>query len=164
MVAPEIEALDDDDDDDEDDHDDDEDEKESNEEDDDDEEEDYELGINDLDEKDRPALLNLILGELLKKFRAENGRGPDSEELLGIRRRLADRLGVHLEESTLPKRQADEGDSDCEKHEPSPKRVKFTGEDGDEAAGGGDSEDDDAKPAASSSSKREGDKKQAATE
>ena len=164
VVAPTIEAPDDDDDDEEENSYDDDDEDEEADGDEDDDEEDYEVGIDDLDEKEKPALLNLILGELLKKFRKEHGRGPDSEELLEIRRQVAERLGVHLEDSSVPKQLPGE-ESDDDKHEPSPKRVKFSG--GDDEAGEGhdpDGADDDSKPAASTPSKGEGDKKYAAAE
>ena len=40
----------------------------------------------------------MILGHLLKKFREENGRGPDSLELLEMRKALADKLGVEVPE------------------------------------------------------------------
>lgn len=166
VVAPTIEAPDDDDDDDDEQEDsNDEDEDEEADGDDEDDEEDYEVGIDDLDEKEKPALLNLILGELLRKFRAEHGRGPDSEELLEIRRQVADKLGLHLEESAVSKQPKSE-ESDDEKHEPSPKRVKFTGGDEDEAGEGHDPDDadKDSKPAASGSSKGDGAKKYAAAE
>ena len=166
VVAPTIEAPDDNDDDEEEDSNvEDEDEEADGDEEDD--EEDYEVGIDDLDEKEKPALLNLILGELLRKFRTEHGRGPDSEELLKIRRQVAEKLGMHLEESSVSVQPPGE-DSDDEKHEPSAKKVKFTGGDEDEAGEGHDpddaDDDDDAKPAASGSSKGEGAKKYAASE
>jgi hypothetical protein len=38
----------------------------------------------------------MILGHLLSKFREQNGRGPDSLELLEMRKALADKLGVEV--------------------------------------------------------------------
>ena len=40
--------------------------------------------------------MNMILSHMLRKFREENGRGPDSLELLEMRKALADRLGVDV--------------------------------------------------------------------
>lgn len=60
--------------------------------DDDEEDEDYEMD----EEEDKRAILNLIMGELLRKFREENGRGPDTEELLLLRSQVADQLGVEV--------------------------------------------------------------------
>jgi hypothetical protein len=52
----------------------------------------------DPDEDESVGMMNLILGHLLKKFREENGRGPDSLELLEMRKALADKLGVDVPE------------------------------------------------------------------
>jgi len=78
-------------------------------------------------------LLNLILSEVLKKFRQENGRGPDSQELLELRRQVAAKLGLKLEEQPTVG-----GDDEDKKRaaaaaspgstSPSPKKVKFTPE------------------------------------
>jgi Family of unknown function (DUF5880) len=95
-----------------------------------DDEGDEEFNVDALDEEDdKRVLLNLILGEVIKSFRHENGRGPDSEELLELRSQVAEKL--HL---TLPPRAPPvEGKRKGEDHEPSPdspspKRVKFTPE------------------------------------
>lgn len=66
-----------------------------NEEDDEEGEEDEDF---DPDEDESVGMMNLILGHLLKKFREENGRGPDSLELLEMRKALADKLGVEVPE------------------------------------------------------------------
>mmetsp|Transcript_48559 Transcript_48559/g.103329 ORF Transcript_48559/g.103329 Transcript_48559/m.103329 type:complete len:524 (-) Transcript_48559:8-1579(-) len=51
----------------------------------------------DDDEEERQVgMMNMILGHMLRKFREENGRGPDSLELLEMRKALADRLGVEV--------------------------------------------------------------------
>jgi len=52
----------------------------------------------DPDEDESVGMMNMILGHLLKKFREENGRGPDSLELLEMRKALADKLGVEVPE------------------------------------------------------------------
>ena len=106
---------------------DDEDEGEDEEEEEDDDDEDFEVGEDEAEEEEKHALLNLILGEVLKKFRVENGRGPDSEELLELRRQVAGKLGVELDEPEELKRPAAEDGK--EEHEPSPKKVKFTADD-----------------------------------
>jgi len=137
VVAPKIEAPDSDE----------EDEEESEE--DDEDEEDFVLGEDEPEEEEKHALLNMILAEVLKKFRTENGRGPDSEELLELRRQVAETLNIHLDEASAvadsAKREAESGD---EHHSPSTKKVKFTSP-ADEAAAAGDG--DDSKPAAAAS-------------
>jgi hypothetical protein len=50
----------------------------------------------DASDEDRQAMLNLIMGEVLKKFRSENGRGPNTEELLELRSQVATQLGVEV--------------------------------------------------------------------
>ncbi|KAL7540714.1 hypothetical protein ACHAXR_010318 [Thalassiosira sp. AJA248-18] len=47
-------------------------------------------------EEHQVGMMNMILGHMLRKFREENGRGPDSLELLEMRKALADRLGVEV--------------------------------------------------------------------
>jgi len=136
---------------------------EENDEDDDeeDEDEDFEVGDDEVEDDEKHALLNLVLGEVLKKFRAENGRGPDSEELLELRRQVASKLGVQLDEPEGLKRSAE----DVGNHEPTPKKVKFTGEGDAEEADDDDDDDDqeeDSKPAAATASTGDGDKKPAA--
>jgi Family of unknown function (DUF5880) len=94
---------------------------------DDDDEEYEEFNIEALDaEEDKRVLLNLILGEVIKSFRHENGRGPDSEELLELRSQVAEKLQLSLPPRAPPvegKRKAVDPDPDT----PS-KRVKFTPE------------------------------------
>ena len=69
---------------------------------DDDEDEDFDPGENGSDEEDydseehQVGMMNMILGHMLRKFREENGRGPDALELLEMRKALADRLGVDV--------------------------------------------------------------------
>lgn len=73
--------------------------------DDDDEEEggsDEEFGLEDMDDDDEDdddaqvGMMNLIFGQILRRFREENGRGPDTRELLEMRSALAERLGVDV--------------------------------------------------------------------
>ena len=47
-------------------------------------------------EEHQVGMMNLILGQILRKFHEENGRGPDTLELLEMRKALADRLGVEV--------------------------------------------------------------------
>jgi Family of unknown function (DUF5880) len=119
---------------DEDDDDDDEDDEGENDEEDDDEEEDD--GIED-EEEDKHLLLNLILSEVIKSFREDNGRGPDSVELLDLRSRIAEQLNLSLpppappipEDDRKRKTNDDEDYQDDNEHHstsPSPKKVKFT--------------------------------------
>ena len=62
---------------------------------------DEEFGLEDMDddEDDEDAqvgMMNLIFGQILRRFREENGRGPDTRELLEMRSALAERLGVDV--------------------------------------------------------------------
>lgn len=100
------------------------------------EDEDYDMGDEgEDDEEERRAMLNLVMSEVLRKFREENGRGPDTRELLEIRSKVAEQLDVEVatfdeiageeeeEEATSEKRPlADE----IGPEEHSPKKVKFT--------------------------------------
>ncbi|KAL3780700.1 hypothetical protein HJC23_003525 [Cyclotella cryptica] len=49
-------------------------------------------------EEHQIGMMNLILGQILRKFHEENGRGPNTLELLDMRKNLADRLGVEVPE------------------------------------------------------------------
>jgi hypothetical protein len=59
------------------------------EEDDDDDEDDLESQV---------AMMNLIMGQVLRRFHEENGRGPDTRELLELRSALAEKIGVEVPE------------------------------------------------------------------
>lgn len=101
------------------------------------EDEDFELGEDDeeTEEEEKQAMLNLVMNEVLKKFREENGRGPDTEELLELRSQIASQLGVEVasvatilgDESERSKKRPASENGD----EPplSPKKVKFSGTD-----------------------------------
>jgi len=117
---------------------DDDEEEEVEDDDDDDEEEDDDYDVteksddDDDEEDDRKAMLNLIMGEVLKRFREENGRGPDTRELLQLRSQVADQLGVEVatfeedgkEEDDDAKRSA----AEPAEGEGSSKKVKFSGQ------------------------------------
>lgn len=45
-------------------------------------------------EEQQIGMMNLILGQILRRFHEENGRGPNTLEVLEMRKALADRLGV----------------------------------------------------------------------
>lgn len=66
---------------------------------DDDDDDDYQL-MEDMEEmteeEEKSAMLNIVMSELLRKFREENGRGPDTRELLEIRASVAEQLGVEV--------------------------------------------------------------------
>ncbi|KAL7483646.1 hypothetical protein ACHAW6_009285 [Cyclotella cf. meneghiniana] len=49
-------------------------------------------------EEHQIGMMNLILGQILRKFHEENGRGPNTLELLDMRKTLADKLGVEVPE------------------------------------------------------------------
>jgi len=46
------------------------------------------------DEDCQIGMMNLILGQILKRFQEENGRGPDTHELLTMRAALCSKLGI----------------------------------------------------------------------
>lgn len=96
-----------------------------NEKDDNDDEDDEDYTGEDLmdEDEDKRLLLNLILGEVIKSFRKENGRGPDSEELLELRGQVAAKLGLQLPPPTPVTDSKRSSDSHSLQ---SPKRVKFT--------------------------------------
>ncbi len=88
------------------------------------------------DEECQIGMMNLILAQILKRFREENGRGPNTEELLAMRSALAEKLGIDESiinadgsgnadgsEVARRKRKSEVGDSSGEK------RVKFTNKD-----------------------------------
>jgi hypothetical protein len=68
------------------------------------------------DEEQQIGMMNLILGQILRKFHEENGRGPDTLELLEMRKALADRLGVDVPP-------IDEDACDWDKKVPTPKKL-----------------------------------------
>lgn len=116
---------------------------------DDSQEEDEEFDPLEMDDEDEEededcqiGMMNLIFGQVLKQFREENGRGPDTVELLAMRQALADKLGVQLGDTansandasdddnkntddTDLKRRRDDHDNDTRKN----KRVKFAMQD-----------------------------------
>lgn len=47
-----------------------------------------------IDDEDRAAMFNLVMNEVLRQYREENGRGPDTKELLEIRASIAKELDV----------------------------------------------------------------------
>jgi hypothetical protein len=100
------------------------------------------------EEEEKRAMLNIVLAEVLKKFRAEKGRGPTSEELLQIREAVAEPLGLDVTTLDDVTKRAAEDAGDDHVDMPSPKRVKFSGSDNDGEAADNDQEDEDKKPAA----------------
>lgn len=64
----------------------------------------FEIGEDDEfdsdEEDDSPvAMMNLIMGQVLRRFQDEHGRGPDTRELLDLRSALAEKLGVEVPEA-----------------------------------------------------------------
>lgn len=82
---------------------------------------------------ERRLLLNLILGEVIKSFRNENQRGPDSAELLELRSQVAEKLGLDLPPSTPPVTDGKRASGVALSNTVSPKRVKFSSEMGEES-------------------------------
>ncbi len=90
------------------------------------EEEEY-LGEDDDDEDDEEAqvaMMNLIMAQVLRRFHDENGRGPNTQELLELRSALAQKLGVEV-----PGIQDDAEEEEKREDKPSGKRVAENGGD-----------------------------------
>eukprot|EP00558_Chaetoceros_sp_UNC1202_P008008 CAMPEP_0197252602 /NCGR_PEP_ID=MMETSP1429-20130617/62070_1 /TAXON_ID=49237 /ORGANISM="Chaetoceros sp., Strain UNC1202" /LENGTH=253 /DNA_ID=CAMNT_0042715029 /DNA_START=12 /DNA_END=773 /DNA_ORIENTATION=+ len=125
------------------------------------EEEEYNVESDEDDMEDEEecqiGMMNLILAQILKRFREENGRGPNTEELLAMRSALAEKLGIDesiINNPSSPsagdeskKRRADDSNDGCSIRE---KRVKFTDKNEiklinltDEDAANDDDDDDD---------------------
>ena len=86
------------------------------------EEDDEEVDIEEIPEDDKSAMLNLVMNEVLRQFREENGRGPNTAELLDLRANIAKELGVEI---------AQEIDGDWDKMAkensvPSARKIAFT--------------------------------------
>ena len=78
----------------------------------------------DIDENDKSAMFNLVMNEVLRQYREENGRGPNTQELLELRANIAKELGVEI---------ANRIDGDWDKKakknsSPSTRRIAFTKE------------------------------------
>jgi hypothetical protein len=118
--------------------------------DDDDDEFDPSRDSEDPDEEEKCAMLNMIMAEVLRKFRADRGRGPTSEELLELRRQVATPLGVEVTTANDIAKRPPAPDEGCHA---SSKRVKFSAEAEASQEGDGSSpdnkEDEDSKPPAS---------------
>lgn len=65
-----------------------------------DEEEEYTFGEDDEeDEESSPhMMMNMLLGHLIRRFTEDNGRGPNTDELLNMRTALAEKLGIEVTE------------------------------------------------------------------
>jgi len=105
--------------------------------DDDDEDDDYNVESDDEedmeDDECQIGMMNLILAQILKRFREENGRGPNTEELLTMRSALAEKLGIDEslvnetsgsaeQQLSQDKKRTNEDDSSPPRNQ---KRVKF---------------------------------------
>jgi hypothetical protein len=78
-----------------------------------------------LDEEDRNAMFNLVMNEVLRQYREDNGRGPNTRELLELRASIAKELDVKV--AQVP-------DDDWDKKakatpSPSSKKIAFEKED-----------------------------------
>lgn len=56
--------------------------------------------MDDEDEDCQIGMMNLILAQIIKRFREEHGRGPDTLELLTMRSALAEKLGIQCDEES----------------------------------------------------------------
>ena len=51
-----------------------------------------------IDEEDKSAMFNLVMNEVLRQYREDNGRGPNTQELLELRSAIAKQLDVEVAE------------------------------------------------------------------
>ena len=113
-------------------------EEESEEEEEDGDDEEYSGESDEEDEEAQISMMNLILAQILKRFREENGRGPSTEELLAMRSALAEKLGI--DQSIVNQATGEKENEDVEEHqskrkaqggdeESKQKKVKFTNKD-----------------------------------
>jgi len=59
----------------------------------------YEMGEDGgIEEEDKSAMFNLVMNEVLRQYREEHGRGPNTEELLDLRASIANELDVKVNE------------------------------------------------------------------
>ncbi|OEU21150.1 hypothetical protein FRACYDRAFT_234777 [Fragilariopsis cylindrus CCMP1102] len=77
-----------------------------------------------IDETDKSAMFNLVMNEVLRQYREENGRGPNTQELLELRSNIARELDVDI---------AHDLDGDWDKKAnansiPSAKKIMFSSE------------------------------------
>jgi len=78
-----------------------------------------------IEEEDKSAMFNLVMNEVLRQYREENGRGPNTQELLEMRANIAKELDVQVAEVT-------DGDWDKKAKSnstPSEKKIAFDSED-----------------------------------
>ena len=73
-----------------------------------------------IDETDKSAMLNLVMNEVLRQYREENGRGPNTQELLNLRANIAKELDVEIVQEL-------DGDWDKKANDkvPSAKKIAF---------------------------------------
>lgn len=79
-----------------------------------DDEEDGEFMGEEMDEEEEKiGMMNLVMGQILRRFHEENGRGPDRKELLAMRQALAEKLGI----DSLPPLSDSEDEEEAEETE-----------------------------------------------
>ena len=79
-----------------------------------------------IDEEDKSAMFNLVMNEVLRQYREDHGRGPNTKELLELRANIANELDVKVA-------QVSEADADWDKKAkatpPSAKKIAFNEQD-----------------------------------
>ena len=56
----------------------------------------FAMGGEEIEEEDKSAMFNLVMNEVLRQYREENGRGPHTHELLELRSTIAKELDVEI--------------------------------------------------------------------
>ncbi|CAB9523932.1 expressed unknown protein [Seminavis robusta] len=89
------------------------------------------------EESAKAAMMELLLTNVLKQFRERNGRGPSTEELLVLKKTIAEKLFMELPDEEPPAEEANEEEQDTttskreneakedDADEPKKKKVKF---------------------------------------
>lgn len=106
------------------------DENDSEEEKEDDAEEGFVLGEDEqMEDEDKAAMFNLVMNEVLRQYREEHGRGPNTQELLEIRSNIAKELDVKVAEIAADQADWNRNAKDGTPAKETPKKIGFSKED-----------------------------------
>merc|ERR1740139_2038838 len=81
------------------------------------------------EEEEKVGMMNMLMGQILRTFNTNNGRGPDTQELLEMRQLIASRLGVDVPEIDEDENSGKKRENVEEDHEvdgPRKKKIRFS--------------------------------------
>jgi len=81
------------------------------------------------EEEEKVGMMNMLMGQILRTFNKNNGRGPDTQELLEMRQLIASRLGVDVPEIDEDENSGKKRENVEEDHEvdgPRKKKIRFS--------------------------------------